>query len=185
MAKLKITETQLKVLIKEEYSSLSEYAQVTDSEKILNNILDKLSRHGQSSLSDEERETLSKYATPNSETNINDKTEFMDVDDVSLTSMFMDEYSEYDNIIIDDENWYIEQENNGEYLLVFNDLGVEFKIYPFNKETNKIIITNNDYTFSFNLTKNIENYNDMRKFVHSFKTQILPSIIKKVKKQYI
>lgn len=181
----------MKIIISE--SQLLEYMRVDSNEKVINNILEKISKDGEAALSDEEKNILYQYAN-GVKPEIKKSTQEIPSDNEEpvqderlpeLTLLFMDIYPESDNINIGDENWNIEQENTGESLIVQNENGIHFNIYPFSKEIDKIVISNNDFSFSFNLTKNIEDYNIMRRFVDSFKTQIFPQIIRKVKEQYI
>jgi hypothetical protein len=189
----------MKIIISE--SQLLEYMHIDGNEKIINNILEKIGKDGEAALSDKEKNILYQYAN-GVKPEFQKSTQEIPSDDTDsypeynekpgqdehlpeLTLLFMDIYPESDNINIENENWFIEQEDTGESLNVQNESGIQFNIYPFSKEKDKIIINNNDFSFSYNLTKKIEDYNIMRKFVNSFKTQIFPQIIRKVKEQYL
>ena len=174
-------------------SQLLEYSKVDDAERFINDILDKVSKDGQAALSDDEKKMLFKFSrgekiTPEIPANDNSYSVFDDEPSENpsdLTLMFMDVFPEFDNIMVNNENWHVEQEDSSESLIVQNDNGIEFNIYPFSKEVDKLMIMNDDFSFSFNMTKKLESYNDMRRFVDSFKVQIFPQIIQKVKEQYI
>jgi hypothetical protein len=191
----------MKIIISE--SQLLEYMRVNDNEKIINNILDKISKDGQSVLSDEEKNILLQYSRGEKisrpETKkvipdiaIDNDDDLYSIDNIKeiehipeLTLLFMDIFPESENITINNEIWIIEQENSGKNLIVKNKSGIQFYIYPFSEEIDKLIIKNENFNFSFNMTKNLEGYNDMRRFVDAFKKQIFPQIIRKVKEQYI
>jgi hypothetical protein len=104
-------------------------------------------------------------------------------DAMNLLGMFMYFTPEYEEININDSIWHVEivETNNNEQHLHVANAENDFYVTPFWESENSVTIETNDgKTNRFKLNNVPTNEKEMKQFVRSFYSHILPKIIKTV-----